>query len=625
MPDLLSTGVSALLTNQRRLDVTSHNVANANTPGYSRQLAEVSPQKAQYFGVGYIGNGVKIDTIRRRYDQFVSGRVRSSQSEKKRLDTFHKLASSIDNVLADPKAGLSPALHDFYAALQDVSNNPTSIPVRQSLLSRADVLTRRFHTLENHIDSLEKRVNNTVKNSVIDINTLAQSIAKVNHRIVTANGMTNEAPPNDLLDKRDHLIDELSKQVAVSVTEQDDSSYNVFIGNGQALVIGNHASQLHVQQQPFNARRLGVALGQTVVTNQLNGGVLGGALDARRETIDHAQNTLGRVALGLADSVNAQHHNGTDLKGRPGEDFFSIEPPDVRANVSNNGTASVAASLVDPAKLTGKNYILRYDGSAWSALNSDNNASVPLSGSGTASNPFVLAGMKITVGSGVASGDSYLIRPTAAAARTISVEVNDPAAVAAAAPIRTTSSPDNTGGAKISAGAVVDANNPDFLNTATITFTSPSRYSINGSGDYAYHDSEPIIINGTQINLTGSPAVGDTFTVEPNTGGTGDNRNALALSDLQTKGVLNDGTASVGDAYNQLVADIGTQTRRTEANKEAAQALYHHAKNVKESVSGVNLDEEAANMVRFQQGYRAAARMIGVSQTVFDSLINAVR
>jgi flagellar hook-associated protein 1 FlgK len=223
-----------------------------------------------------------------------------------------------------------------------------------------------------------------------------------------------------------------------------------------------------------------------------------------------------------------------------------------------------------------------------------------------------------------AAGDRFLVRPTARAADSLSVALTEPSAVAAAAPIRTAAGATNSGDATIGAGKAVNASNPKLLQTATIRFTSSTTYTINGGPSQAYTSGDPIRHNGWQLAISGAPAAGDTFTVQSNAGGVGDNRNALALGKLQNAGVLDGGNTSIGDAYAQLVANVGTQTRQAKAGLDAQTALASQAKAAEQGVSGVNLDEEAANLVRFQQAYQAAAKAITTAQTVFESLLRAV-
>jgi flagellar hook-associated protein 1 FlgK len=628
MADLLSTGISALRAFQQNLDVTGHNVANVDTPGYSRQRVDMSARVPTASGNGYIGNGVQVDTVRRLYNDFLAGRVRSSGAEQNRLDAFHSLSSNLDNLLADDDAGIAPALQDLYAAFEDVSNDPSSIPVRQSLLSRGNAVATRFRNLDQQLDALSGQVNGQIHATVKDINTIADSIAQLNGRIATAKAAAGGQPPNDLLDKRDHLVDQLSDKVAVKTVAQDDGEYNVFIGNGEALVVGNRANKLDTRADKYDPSRLEVTLGSgagsAVVTSQINGGTLGGALDARREVLDPARGALGRAAIGLASSVNEQHHLGMDLNGKLGGDFFSVGGPQVLPNSGNGGNAHVTATIADAKDLTGDNYRLQYDGTNWSLTRADTGEAVPMSGSGTSADPFVAKGLSVVVGSGAAAGDSYELRPTAAAAGSLKVAVDDPAGVAAASPIRTGAADGNSGAAKIDGVRVTDPADPGLLDAATIEFTSPTTYTINGGATHTYASGDAIAANGWELQISGTPEAGDTFTVESNSGGAGDNRNALALGALQTQGVLDDGNTSVSDAYSQLVAKVGTQTHQAKSNLDAQKTLHKQAQQAEQSVSGVNLDEEAANLVRYQQAYQAAARVITVSNTVFQSLIHAL-
>jgi flagellar hook-associated protein 1 FlgK len=382
---------------------------------------------------------------------------------------------------------------------------------------------------------------------------------------------------------------------------------------------------------PYDPARHGLAIsaaggGANVdITNSLSGGTLGGILDFRSNVLDPTRNQLGRISVALADTVNTAHRNGMDLSGALGTDLFAVGGVQVQPNTSNTGTGTVAVTRSDVNALTDADYFLQKTASGWSLKREDTGATVTLTGTGTSADPLVGDGLSFVVGGTAATGDRFLVRPTRAATPGMKVLVTDPAKIAAAAPIRTTATSGNTGTGSISAGSVVDVTNAALRTTATINFTSATTYSINGSGSFTYTPGSPISANGWQVEITGSPAVGDSFVVANNAGGSGDNRNALALADSLNSKVLDNGTASVSDAVNRVVGNIGVVTRQAQSSRDAQEIVKQEAVDARDSVSGVNLDEEAANLIKYQQAYQAAAQLIGVAQTLFDSILAATR
>jgi flagellar hook-associated protein 1 len=326
--DLLSTSISGLLAFQRALGTTGHNVANANTPGYSRQRVELSTRPPTPSGDGFIGNGVSVNTVERVINSFIGGQLNAATSGNGSLQEYYRLASQVDNLLADPQAGLAPGLQSFFDAVSGVANDPTSVSARQVMLAEAQSLTDRFHYLDQRMEELRVRTNTQIVNSVDEINSFATSIAGLNRQILLYMSGGTGQPPNDMLDQRDELVRKLSERVAVTTTLQDDGALNVFIGTGQTLVINSTATTLTAVNNPYDATRKEVALTTGPVTSIVSdllsgGGTLGGVLTFRSQMLDTAQNTLGRTAIGLADVFNAQHRLGQDLTGALGGDFFS--------------------------------------------------------------------------------------------------------------------------------------------------------------------------------------------------------------------------------------------------------------------------------------------------------------
>jgi flagellar hook-associated protein 1 FlgK len=363
------------------------------------------------------------------------------------------------------------------------------------------------------------------------------------------------------------------------------------------------------------------------ITRTLSGGTLGGMLQFRSEMLDPARNALGRIAAGLAEVVNEQHNAGMDLNGQLGGDFFTTGPARVLAHADNNGSGSLTVQRIDGAAgdLTTSNYVMQLTSGGWQMTRADTGAVVPMTGTGTVADPFVADGIQIVVAPGAAVGDRFLVQPTADAISGMELLISNPAEVAAAAPITTGVGAGNLGSATISAGEVINASDPNLRANATITFTSATQYMISGDPTvYTYTPGSNIDANGWRVQINGTPAAGDTFTVRDNVAGTGDNRNALRLANALNAPVLDGGTSSLGAAVGQFIGEVGVKTNQAQVSASAQKVVFEESADALSSVAGVNLDEEAANLVRYQQAYMAASQMIRVADTLFQSVLSAV-
>ena len=629
MADFLSTSVSGLLAFQRGLDTTSHNISNSGTVGYSRQLTELVTRGAERSGNGWVGNGVDVSTVKRAYDDFLASQSRTSSSTYNQSNTFATQAERLNNLFGSSTTGLTPTLQNFINAVQAVADAPTSTPARQTLLSQAQTLVERLDSYDATLHSLDAQVNGQIQSEANAISSLAQNIAKLNQEISSGYARSGQ-PPNDLLDQRDRLIDELATHVNVNVAEQGDHSVNVFIGNGQPLVVGQTYGQVVATRDQFEPTRqvlsFKTATSTVEMTNSLSGGTLGGALQFRTQMLDPARNTLGRMAAGLAEVVNDQHHAGIDLNGQFGGDLFSVGGASVMSSANNSGTGSVAAQRIDGAAgaLTTSDYVMVNTASGWSLRRADTGAAVPMTGAGTAANPYVADGLSIVVSAGAATGDRFLIKPTTNAVGGLKVLVDDPSEIAAAAPIVASARGSNIGNGTISKGEVLNATNAQLRAPVNITFISATQYQVSGNpATYTYAAGGNIDANGWRVQISGTPAAGDGFSVANNATGSGDNRNALKLADVLNQPVLSNGTASLKAAVGQFVGDIGVKTNQGQVGRDAQKIVFEESVDALQSISGVNLDEEAANLVRYQQAYMAAAQMIKVADTIFQSILAA--
>ncbi len=487
---------------------------------------------------------------------------------------------------------------------------------------------QRLQTYDQRLDELETEVNQQLGGEASAINSIAASIARLNQGIVTAQSQAGQAPA-DLLDSRDRQLADLAARLDTSIVRQDDGSINVFVGNGQALVLGGTSATMVAKQDVFQPTRLTLAFqtpGITVdIGSSLSGGSVGGLLDFRRELLDPARNQIGQMAVALTEVTNTQHREGIDLAGNMGGDLFAVGAVEVLTDTTNTGSAAVAATRTGAGALTAYDYVMRYNGSAWTMQRADNGAPITFTGTGTGADPIVADGVSIVLSGTPAAGDRFLVRPTAKAIKGMDVLISDPARVAAAAPIRSAAAVGNTGAATISAGEVLDAGNAQLRNSASLQFIDATHYSVNGAGSNLYTPGANIDINGWRVQINGTPAAGDGFTVANNVAGTGDNRNALEMATALSRGVLSGGTESLNASVSRFIGSVGVATNQANTSLDAQKVIYDDSQAAVDGVSGVNLDEEAANMLRYQQAYQAAAQMIRVTQTIFDSLLEAAR
>ena len=643
MADLLLTGLSGLTAFKNVLTTTGHNITNATTEGYSRQKVSLETQSPQFSGSGYVGSGVFTSSITRQYDSFLSTEFRNSNSAASELDTYYEFASQIDSVLANPTVGLNGALQEFFNSIQDVAADPTSIPARQVMLSEGEALENRFSTMDNLFDDLTLRVNNRLADTVTDINLLSENIASLNQKIVDASGKGQT--PNDLLDQRDNLIDQLASKINVSTSVQTDGAVNVFVGSGQSLVLGARSNQLGLESAGFDASALTIVFKEQTanvdITRFMTGGEMGGIVRFRDEVLNPAINTLGQIAVSLSQTFNGQHINGVDLNGDQGQRFFSEPSVLIASDTANTGSLTVNYAA-DISQLTTSDYVLTTDATNTNYTitritdGTQTTAAIPV-----APSIITLDGLEIDL-SNTAAGDEYRIRPTRDGASSFSLQTNDPRDIAIGMPVISTESASNSGTAGLSK-LNVSAYSGATLADVSLVYndTTPSAYDITiggvSSGSVAYTASTDsgasynVAVAGfgdISFTLTGQPNNGDSFTLSDNAGASysvGDNRNALALSGLQTKQTMSDGNANYQDVYGQIVADVGRRTKSAEVNGAAQQGFLNQAIAAKDAVSGVNLDEEAANLVRFQQAYQAASQVVLTSRTIFDTLLGAFR
>ncbi len=678
MADLLSIGLSGLAASKTQLSITGHNITNVNTPGYSRQDATQATRSPQFSGAGYIGSGTSLVDIRRTYSEFLTSQLRSSTSLNSDVEAYKSQIDQLDSLLAGTTTGITPSLQKFFSALQTAAEDPANIPARQLVLAEAEGLSRRFNTVYDRLSEQNNFTNKQMSAVTDQVNRLAGSIGSLNNAIAIA--AANGKQPNDLLDARDEAVRQLSGYIGVTVVPQDDSSFNIFIGSGQPLVVGSTVAQLEVVPGQGDPNRHEVQFisggSRQGITSQISGGELGGLIRYREEVLDSTMNSLGRLALAVSDQVNTQLGQGLDLKGQVGSALFGDynDPALAKLRVNafaGNSNAQPVLNITDTSVLTTSDYLMEYDGGGYKVRRlSDNQlmtvAENPAGTLSIADKNGRDQGFQVVLGTPApAAGDKFTLQPTRRGASDIKTTLDQADQLAFAAPVRAESNLQNAGTGAIGQPDMISGPSPISIpalqgvfgsSGATLTFTDPGTVTITGgtaqfrnvdsstSPPTVTYSSTATIQPGQkntlvvgdanhqfEFSLSGTPKDGDRFSMAFNQSGVSDNRNALKLVDLQTKqtvgvdAAVNGSGFSFTDGYGELVERVGTLTAQARMDSDATGSILKQATDNRDSLSAVNLDEEAANLIKFEQYYNASAQIIQVARSLFDTLISTFR
>lgn len=671
---VVNNALTGLLTAQNALQVTGNNIANVNTPGYSQQSIVQSTISPTFLGGQFLGNGTQVETVQRAYSSFLQGQVWSATAA---ASGQASLSSGLQQVLGllNSSGGVSSQVSQFFSGVAQVAASPADIPARQAMLANAQTLAQTFQVLGGQLAGIATGVNQQIGQSVTQINTLIQQIAKVNTQIASLQGLGNGSP-NDLLDQRDQLITRLNQQVGVNVLQQSNGQTNVYLSNGQVLVAGSQAFQLQTQASPYNGQTMnvGYASNGSDITTNITGGTLGGLIQFRNQSLNPARNALGQMADAIAGTLNAQQSQGLDLTGQAGKALFASGPVQIFASQFNSGTASISGSISNANQLTSSDYLLQDNGGSWTVTNRSTGQSLTYTSGSVGSGAFTsgvsgsvttlaFAGVQVAV-SGAVSGDSFLVEPTRLGATGLQAVLGNPSGIAAASPYVSNAGTlsggaitnSNLGNLTLSTGQYVSASGSSDVLASGAAFLSPLQITLtsggSGSAGVGFQissgagSSSGIIATGTvslggsgsnidipyasnppggywQVNLSGTLAAsGDAFTLSQ--AGPGNNGNAAAMAALATSGSMFNGTATFNDAAAQLVTQVATQAGQAQTNAAGQQAVLQQATAAQQSLSGVNLNQEAANLIQYQQAYQAAAKAIQVGNSLFQSLIQAL-
>ncbi|MEP6875398.1 MAG: flagellar hook-associated protein FlgK [Burkholderiales bacterium] len=641
MSALMSIGKTAMSASYAALQTTGNNIANANTVGYSRQQVVLADAPSQFTGSGFFGKGVNVTTVSRAYNQYLTSQAINtgsvSAADSARLDKLTQL----ENVFPIGESGLGYAAGALMNSFVDVANNPSDASARQVTLSQAQELAARFKAGADQLNDLQTGVTQDVKASVASLNTMAQSVAKLNQQIASLKG--SGQAPNQLLDQRDQLITKIAATINITTISADDGSVGVFIGGGQNLVLGANANTIKAVPDTFDPAKVMLTMNEgatnrLIPTDGLVGGSLAGLMKFQNEDMTSARNLLGQMAAAVSGAVNTQQSLGLDL-GQPasaGAPIFSVGAPRVLAAADNNGTATLTATTIDASKLQASDYALGFDGANYTLTRSFDQSAV----TGSPFTPAQLAagvtvdGVTLTLTGGTAaSGDRFLVQPVATAADSMQSVLGSSKGIAAASPFTGSLGVNNTGTATLNSLVAVTPGYNGAL-SASIAFTS-------NTGNYTWTMSDattgtgtwtagtPISLNGFELSLDGVPRSGDTVSVVPTTATASNNGNALAFAALGKSPIVSSNGAgassasslSITDAYASALASVGVRVQGGQTAATMSSAAASQAETARANEDGVNLDEEAARLIQFQQSYQAAAKILQVAQAVFDTML----
>jgi flagellar hook-associated protein 1 len=635
---LLSIGTRAMFANYAALQTIGHNIANANTEGYSRQQVEFETAQGQFTGAGFFGKGVDVAAVTRAHNAFLTREAATASSQAAADSARLEQLQRLETVFPTGEAGLGHAASSLLNAVVDLASRPQDLSTRQVVLARAQDLAQRYAAAGAQIDTLQEGVVQDLQVAVASVNRLTQGIATVNEQIarVVGSGQT----PNDLLDQRDQLVAELSEFVQVTTLPADDGTLAVFVAGGQRLVLGTQATALAFVSDEFDITRGAIAVqdGGTLrplPSSMLTGGRIGGLLRFQNEDLTDARAALGRMAAAFSTSVNEQQALGLDLRTPPGAGapMFAFGAPLALASQSNardgagNFIGSVSMVIADETALQASEYAVTPDAVAPGqfVLTRLSDGLVRNIASGD-----TVDGLTITV-SAAAVGDRFLLQPVSRAAVNMRRVLDDPRGLAAASPLQAERSIGNTGTATIASLAVVDPA-ADPQQTASIVFTSAAgaynwelrdrtSNALLSSGSGTWQPGQPIALNGFELSLDGVPASGDQFSVSQTAYPGVSNGNALGFAALRDRAFV--GGETITDAYASVMAGVGVSVQGARTAADSSGAVASQARDRVSAETGVNLDEEAARLIQFQQSYQAAAKVLQVAQSVFDALLQA--
>ena len=634
MSGLLNVGARALLANQVAIQTAGNNISNVNTAGYSRQTVVLQTVEGQYTGGGYIGKGVDIQTITRNHTEFLTRQATLASAVQASDSVRSTRLTQLEDVFAGGTSGLGAAVNDMLNAFSDVASTPTDLTARNVALARMDETAGRFRSTQQTLNDLRTNVQDQLRESATNVNSLASQIAQINEQIQQARG--NGQTPNDLLDKRDQLVRDLNQYIQTSTVDVGDGSISLFVAGSMPLVLGTHAAKLEIQdnaQFPGSDLKLtfvnGTAAPFQMDDSMLGGGEIAGLLRFHNSDLKEAENLLGRMALAIGTSMNQQHELGLTPSGTAGQALFDI-PASVSALTSTAGLVGSTVTFADVSQLAASDYEVRFDPTAAPAgkvIRLSDGKETPFASTAALAG-MTIDGLQFNISGTPANSDRVLFRPFATAASTINAKITSPRDLAVASPVEPKMGATNGGSLTVQGLNAVQAD-PNLTQTVTLTFTSAGQFNVTGTGTgnptgVAYTTGDTISYNGWQIKLTGVPKAGDTLVIQAATPAYAQRNagNAQAMLGLRDQPMFDGATLS--DGYAGLLSQIGTRSQSAQYAAKVSDAIATNLEKDRTAVSGVNLDEEAAKLIQYQQAYQASAKMIQIAQNIFDTLIQGL-
>ncbi|MFJ2980943.1 MULTISPECIES: flagellar hook-associated protein FlgK [unclassified Pseudomonas] len=676
MASLINIGMSGLGAAQSGMYTLGNNIANADVESYSRQQNVQKTKGGQQVGQVFIGSGTTLADVRRVYNAFLENQLRTTTSLSSEASSYLDQITPLDTALSSSDTGITAALQSFFTAMQDAAAKPTEDASRQLLLTSAQSLAKRFNTLSAQLNQQNSNINSNMASMADQVNSLTKTIADLNDQISRVSAVSGQ--PNDLLDQRDGAVRELSKLIGTDVVERD-GNYDIYLKNGQALVLGKTTQTLGVQASATDPTRMSLILnrGSTKmdITSSATGGELGGLIRYRSETLDPALNELGRVALVVADAINSQLAQGIDKNGEFGATLFgdinslkAISERSVPKQGNSAGSGNLDVTIKDTGKLSTSDYQVTFTSATGYSVRKLPEGTDMGSFDLTDNPPPVIDGFTLSLnGGGLSAGDSFKITPTRNAAASIDTVLTDPKRLALASPLTATNGAGNKGTGVITQPTltsemdIYDAaqrtqlqNGLKYSTPVKLVFgddtTSPQAYKMYdakgteiGSGtivpgqENKLQLSVPMVdANGNslgsnftfEMSVSGAPKNGDSYTVALTGAGSADNRNGQSVIDLQTKSTVEVGAdgkgISISDAYAKLVSNVGGKAGQAQMDSDATTALHTSALDSRNGLSGVSIDEETGNLIKFQQYYTASSQIIKAAQETFATLINSL-
>lgn len=677
---LISIGLSGLNASSAAMTTIGNNTANVDTLGYSRQQVMTTAGVQQNIGVGFIGTGTTLSDVRRIYNSFLDNQLQTSTSLDSDAQAYLGQASSLDKILSDSSTGISTVLGNFFTQMQALSNKPTDSSARQNFLTSAKALSAQFNSISQQMKDQNAGINNQLSSVAGQVNALASSIADLNKQITQSTATGSQ--PNSLLDARNEAVRQLNELVGAKVVETN-GNYDVYIGTGQPLVTGSKANTLSAGPSDSDpnvyALKLNYQNSDVDVSGVVTGGTLGGLLRYRSDVLQPAANELGRLALVASDQINQQLNQGVDANGNFGSDLFTsindaslVAQRSIATKGNSAGSGNLNVTISNTGALTTNDYQVTFSSATgYSVKRLPDGKDMGTYDTGTTPPP-VIDGFSLALSGSVQAGDSFKVSPTGNAASGIKTVMTDAKSIATAGPL--------TGSAGVSKGTGTFtqptlATQVDIYNSTATTdlrnalkSSTPMRILMgdvqaDGSQPYTLLDASgnavkdasnnPVtgfIVPGAKndlsmevgytdssgatqsykisLSVSGSPDSGDTYSIDVTGAGSSDNRNAESVMALQTKQTVDTASGGTGmslsGANSSMITTVGSKAAQAKNDATATTAVLTQAKSARDSVSGVSLDEEAANLVKYQQYYTASSQIIKAAQAIFSTLINSL-